>query len=168
MLAVSSVAFAQTDTVPGAATPIVTTRHRIDVGWRTVAYTARAGLLPIRLNETGEPRGYIFFVAYTVDRTSREAPRPLTFAWNGGPGSNALLLHLSALGPRRLTDDGEAGGRAGSIALEDNEATWLDATDIVFVDPIGTGFSRPARPEYADDFYGVLGDIAATVEFIRT
>lgn len=168
MLAVSSIAFAQTDTVPGAATPIVTTRHRIDVGWRTVAYTARAGLLPIRLNDTGEPRGYIFFVAYTVDRTPREAPRPLTFAWNGGPGSNALLLHLSALGPRRLTDDGEAVGRAGSIALEDNEATWLDATDVVFVDPIGTGFSRPARPEYADDFYGVLGDIAATVEFIRT
>jgi len=168
MLAVSSVAFGQTDTIPSPATQIVTTRHRIDVGWRTVAYTARAGLLPIRLNDTGEPRGYIFFVAYTADRTPREAPRPLTFAWNGGPGSNALLLHLSALGPRRLTDDGEAGGRAGSIALEDNEATWLDATDVVFLDPIGTGFSRPARPEYADDFYGVLGDIAATVEFIRT
>jgi carboxypeptidase C (cathepsin A) len=135
---------------------------------RTVAYTARAGLLPIRLNDTGEPRGYIFFVAYTLDRAPREAPRPLTFAWNGGPGSNSLLLHLSALGPRRLTGDGERGDHAGLIALEDNEATWLDATDLVFVDPIGTGFSRPSRPEYADDFYGVLGDIATTVEFIRT
>ena len=107
-------------------------------------------------------------MAYTLDRAPREAPRPLTFAWNGGPGSNSLLLQLSALGPRRLTDDGERGDHAGLIAFEDNEATWLDATDLVFVDPIGTGFSRPSRPEYADDFYGVLGDIATTVEFIRT
>ena len=167
-LAVSSIARAQTDNVPGTATPIVMTRHRLEVSGRTVAYTARAGLLPIRLNDTGEPRGYIFFVAYTLDRAPREAPRPLTFAWNGGPGSNSLLLHLSALGPRRLTGDGERGDHAGLIALEDNEATWLDATDLVFVDPIGTGFSRPSRPEYADDFYGVLGDIATTVEFIRT
>jgi len=167
-LAVSSIALAQTDNVPGTATPIVMTRHRLEVSGRTVAYTARAGLLPIRLNDTGEPRGYIFFVAYTLDRAPREAPRPLTFAWNGGPGSNSLLLHLSALGPRRLTGDGERGDHAGLIALEDNEATWLDATDLVFVDPIGTGFSRPSRPEYADDFYGVLGDIATTVEFIRT
>ena len=69
-LGVSSIALAQADTVPGTATPIVTTRHRIEVGGRTVAYTARAGLLPIRLNDTGEPRGYIFFVAYTLDRAS--------------------------------------------------------------------------------------------------
>jgi len=168
MLAVSSFAFAQTDTVPGTPTAIVTTRHRIAVGARTIAYTARAGLLPIRLNETGELRGYVFFVAYSVDRAPRQPLRPLTFAWNGGPGSNALLLHLSALGPRRLTNDGEAGSHTGPIGLEDNEATWLGTTDLVFMDPIGTGFSRPARPEYADDFYGVLGDIAATVEFIRT
>jgi carboxypeptidase C (cathepsin A) len=168
VLASSSLAFAQTDTVPGTPTSIVTTRHRIQSGARTIAYTSRAGLLPIRLNDTGEPRGYIFFVAYAVDRTPHKPPRPLTFAWNGGPGSNALLLHLSALGPRRLTSDGEGGDVAAPIALEDNDATWLGATDLVFMDPIGTGFSRPARPEYADDFYGVLGDIAATVEFIRT
>jgi carboxypeptidase C (cathepsin A) len=138
-LAVSSIARAQTDNVPGTATPIVTTRHRIEVGGRTVAYTARAGLLPIRLNDTGEPRGYIFFVAYTLDRAPREAPRPLTFAWNGGPGSNSLLLHLSALGPRRLTGDGERGDHAGLIALEDNEATWL------VPDEMRTAMFLPAR-----------------------
>jgi len=158
---------AQTDTVPGVATPIVTTTHRMTLTGRPVAYTARAGVLPIRHNDTGEPHGYIFFVSYTVPRAPGQPPRPLTFAWNGGPGSNALLLHLDALGPRRLAGGGD-GLPNGAMAFEDNAATWLDATDLVLVDPIGTGFSRPAKPEYADEFYGVLGDIAATVEFIRT
>ena len=160
-------ASAQTDTVPGVSTPIAVTKHRIILNGKPLAYTARAGVLPIRLNETGEPRGYIFFVSYTVDPAPGQPPRPLTFAWNGGPGANALLVHLSALGPRRLSSGDDSGTRA-SLAFEDNQATWLDDTDLVFVDPIGTGFSRPARPEYAGDFYGVLGDIAATVEFIRT
>lgn len=157
---------AQTDTVPGVSTPIATTAHRVVVNGKPIAYTARAGVLPIRHNETGEPRAYVFFVSYTVDRPAGQPPRPLTFAWNGGPGSNSLLLHLSALGPRRVTS-GDDGERA-PVALEDNQATWLTETDLVFVDAVGTGFSRPAKPEYAADFYGVLGDIAATVEFIRT
>jgi carboxypeptidase C (cathepsin A) len=156
---------AQTDTVPGVASAMVTTRHRITLDGKPLSYTARAGVLPIRLNDTGEPRGYVFFVAYTVDRAARAPARPLTFAWNGGPGSNALLVHLSALGPRRLSGADRADEPLG---FEDNQATWLDRTDLVFVDPIGTGFSRPSRPEYAAAFYGVLGDIAATVEFIRT
>jgi carboxypeptidase C (cathepsin A) len=159
---------AQTDTVPGITTPIVTTEHRITLNGRTLAYTARAGVLPIRHNETGEARGYIFFVSYTVQRAAGQPPRPLTFAWNGGPGSNTLLLHLDALGPRRLAVDESDGQSRVAMAFEDNPATWLDATDLVLVDPIGTGFSRPAKPEYAEDFYGVLGDIAATVELIRT
>ena len=157
---------AQTDTVPGVSTPIATTTHRITLNGKPLGYTARAGVLPIRHNDTGEPRAYIFFVAYTVDRAPGQPARPLTFAWNGGPGANSLLLHLSALGPRRLTS-GEDGERT-LPALEENQATWLSETDLVFVDPVGTGFSRPAKPEYAADFYGVLGDIAATVEFIRT
>jgi carboxypeptidase C (cathepsin A) len=159
---------AQVDTVPGIATAIVTTKHRITLAGKPLAYTARSGVLPIRLNDTGEPRGYVFFVAYTVERAPNDPPRPLTFAWNGGPGSNALLLHLSALGPRRITSNEDPPAAATPVAIEDNHATWLAATDLVLVDPIGTGFSRPARPEYADDFYGVRGDIAATVEFIRT
>ena len=163
-VALAANANAQTDVVPGVSTPIVSTQHAIALNGKPLTYTARAGVLPIRLNETGEARGYIFFVAYTVARAPGQPARPLTFAWNGGPGSNALLVHLSAFGPRRLTSIDES----PQIAFEDNQATWLDATDLVFVDPIGTGFSRPAKPEYADDFYGVLGDIAATVEFIRT
>ena len=168
LLAAPRVGRAQTDTVRGVATPIVSTTHRITLNGRTLAYAARAGVLPIRQNETGEPRGHIFFVSYTVQRAAGQPPRPLTFAWNGGPGSNALLLHLGALGPRRLAVAEGSGQPRTVMAFEDNVATWLDATDLVLVDPIGTGFSRPAKPEYADDFYGVLGDIAATVEFIRT
>jgi len=165
-LLVASSARAQTDTVPGVSTPLVTTHHRIVLNGKTLAYTARAGVLPIRHNDTGEPRGYVFFVAYSADRATGGSRRPLTFAWNGGPGSNALLVHLDALGPRRLVMPTSATASAPP-AFEDNQATWLDQTDLVFVDPIGTGFSRPARPELAQDFYGVLGDIAATVEFIR-
>jgi len=161
------VAGAQTDTVPGVSTPVATTKHRIVLNGKPLAYTARAGVLPIRLNETGEPRGYIFFVSYTVDQPPNSPPRPLTFAWNGGPGANALLVHLSALGPRRLTSAEDGDAATARVALEENQATWLDETDLVFVDPIGTGFSRPAKPEYAGDFYGVLGDLAATVEFVR-
>jgi carboxypeptidase C (cathepsin A) len=158
----ATAANAQTDTIAGVQTPIATTTHRITLRGNPFAYTARAGMLPIRHNDDGLPRAYVFFVAYTVNRAPGAPPRPLTFTWNGGPGANSLLLHLSALGPRRLADEGK------SLAFEDNQATWLDDTDLVFVDPVGTGFSRPAKPEFAQDFYGVLGDIAATREFIRT
>ena len=162
-----TIANAQVDTIPGVRTPVVTTTHRITIGGKSLRYTARAGVLPIRLNETGEPRGYIFFVAYVVPRAPGQPARPVTFAWNGGPGSNSLLLHLDALGPRRLaTTDGDGAG--SGPAFEDNQATWITATDLVLVDPIGTGFSRPASPDAADTFYSVLGDIAATAEFIRT
>ena len=162
-----TIANAQVDTIPGVRTPVVTTTHRITIGGKSLRYTARAGVLPIRLNETGEPRGYIFFVAYVVPRAPGQPARPVTFAWNGGPGSNSLLLHLDALGPRRLaTTDGDGAG--SGPAFEDNQATWITATDLVLVDPIGTGFSRPASPDAADAFYSVLGDIAATAEFIRT
>ena len=165
MLLVTS-ARAQTDTVPGVPKSMVTTHHRIVLNGKALAYTARAGVLPIRHNDIGDPRGYVFFVSYSVDRAAGSPVRPLTFAWNGGPGSNALLVHLDALGPRRLVTPTSANTSTLPV-FEDNQATWLDQTDLVFVDPIGTGFSRPARPEFAQDFYGVLGDIAATVEFIR-
>jgi carboxypeptidase C (cathepsin A) len=161
-LLIATSAHAQVDTVPGVRTPIATTKHSITLAGKPLSYTARAGVLPIRSNDDGQIRAYMFFVAYIVDRAPGAPERPLTFTWNGGPGSNSALLHLSALGPRRLSEDG------GAVKLEDNQATWLDETDLVFLDPVGTGFSRPAKPEFAQEFYGVLGDIAATREFIRT
>jgi carboxypeptidase C (cathepsin A) len=137
---------------------IVTTKHQVKVGGRVLRYTARAGRLPILDNETGEVHGRIFFVAYTIDPALNKEPRPLTFLWNGGPGSNSSLVHLLGFGPRRLRPDGKA---------VDNQGTWLDHTDLVFVDPVGTGYSRPAKAEYGPEFYQTRGDAESVAEFIR-
>ena len=135
--------------------PVVVTAHQIRTAKGTLNYETRAGRLPIRNDESGEVRGYIFFVAY-VEKTVGP-PRPLTFIWNGGPTSNSLLVHTEMFGPRRL----ERGG------FVDNAETLLRMSDLVFMDPVGTGFSRPARPEYDREFLSTLGDFAATAEFIR-
>ncbi len=140
--------------LPLAETPVITS-HRITVGGKTLAYTAEVGRIAIRDAETGGPRGWMGYIAYRV--ASPGKPRPLAFVWNGGPGANSATLHFEVAGPKR----GE-GGR-----LVDNQETWLTDADLVFVDPIGTGFSRPARPEYADAFYGTLGDVASVTEFVR-
>jgi carboxypeptidase C (cathepsin A) len=146
----------------------VTTRHQITLGGRTLKYTARAGLLPIRINETGEPHGRMFFTAYLLDRQPADPPRPLTFLWNGGPGANSVLVHLMGFGPRRIKiADDPTGPPSCECELEDNQTTWLDRTDLIFVDPIGTGFSRPTRSEYGEEFYNTLGDIASMAEFVR-
>lgn len=137
---------------------IVTTKHQITVGGRVLRYTAHAGRLPIIDNETGEVHGRIFFTAYTLDPALNKSPRPLTFLWNGGPGSSSSLVHLLGFGPRRLQPDG---------AAVDNQGTWLDHTDLVFVDPVGTGYSRPAKAEYGPEFYQTRGDAESVAEFIR-
>jgi carboxypeptidase C (cathepsin A) len=148
-----------------SAPDLVTTHHTIRVRGRTIGYTARAGRLAIRANETGEVHGWVFFVAYTADQPAGAAPRPLTFLWNGGPGANSELVHLIGFGPRRLVAPDSA--KPTTLAVRDNEFTWLDATDLVFVDPVGTGYARAAKPEFAKEFYGTLGDIAAITEFVR-
>jgi carboxypeptidase C (cathepsin A) len=109
----------------------------------------------------------MFFVAYVADRAPGEPSRPITFAWNGGPGANSLLLHLSAFGPRRLDAGDGIGTPPRTARIVDNDETLLTQTDLVFIDPVGTGFSRPTSSSYAADFYGVREDIAATREFIR-
>jgi carboxypeptidase C (cathepsin A) len=146
----------------------VSTAHRIQMSGRALEYTARAGLIPIRNNEAGEVHGNVFFVSYALSRDSGQPPRPVTFLWNGGPGANSTLVHLTGFGPRQIrsTED-PASPTAVRSALEDNETTWLGATDLVFVDPVGTGFSRPTRAEYAAEFYSTLGDIASITEFVR-
>ncbi|HEV2386287.1 MAG TPA: hypothetical protein VGS20_03430 [Candidatus Acidoferrales bacterium] len=135
--------------------PAVITRHRIETETKVLQYTAEAGRIAIRDVETGEPHGYIFYIAYRVPSGGK--PRPVTFVWNGGPGSSSALLHFYVAGPKRAE-----GGH-----LVDNRETWLAGTDLVFVDPVGTGFGRPAKPEYAAEFYGTLGDAASVTEFVR-
>lgn len=144
---------------PGeSGSDIVTRQAQITVNGRVLTYTSRAGFLPIRENETGEVHGNMFFVAYRLDGAEGKGVRPLTFLWNGGPGSSSSLVHLLGFGPRRL--------RSGAPPA-DNEETWLDFSDLVFVDPIGTGYSRPTKAEYGPEFYQTRGDAESVAEFVR-
>ena len=144
---------------------IAVTQHQITIDGHTLKYTARAGRLPIRDSATGEIRASIFFVAYNVDSAK---PRPLTFAWNGGPGSSSSFVHMIGFGPKHIKgEDDPVNPPVVESELEDNPGTWLDQTDLVFVDPVGTGFSRASKPDYEPEFYSVRGDIACIAEFIR-
>lgn len=135
--------------------PVIRTEHQVQIDGKELSYTAEAGRIAIREVETGEPHGYMFYVAYRVSLAT--GPRPVAFIWNGGPGSSSDLLHFGAAGPKRVE----------GAQLVDNADTWLAGMDLVFVDPIGTGFSRPARAEYAAEFYGTVGDVASVTEFVR-
>jgi carboxypeptidase C (cathepsin A) len=133
----------------------VVTPHDARISGQLLQYSAEVGRVAIRDVETGEPHGYMFYTAYRLK--SAEQSRPVTFLWNGGPGADSALLHFLAAGPKLLQN----------AQLVDNPDSWLPATDLVFVDPIGTGFSRPAKAEYGTEFYGTVGDVASVTEFIR-
>ena len=144
----------------------VVTHHEIHFQGKLLKYTATAGTLPIK-SAQGETRAHMFFVAYTLDQPSSQRRRPLTFAFNGGPGSASVWLHLGAIGPRRVRLEPNGSMPRPPFELEDNNYTWLDQTDLVFVDPVDTGYSRPTKSEYAQSFLSVRGDIESVGEFIR-
>ena len=147
---------------------LATTQHQVRANGQVLHYTARAGLIPILNNDAGDLHANIFFVSYTLDRPAGQPARPITFVWNGGPGANSALVHLSGFGPRRIkSSDDPAKDPPVTPVIEDNDATWLEFTDLVFVDPVGTGFSRPVKSGYEPEFYSTLGDIASVAEFIR-
>jgi len=114
-----------------------------------------------------KPTAKVFFVAYTLDDVSDSAKRPITFLFNGGPGSSSVWLHMGSVAPRRavLTDEGEA--PPPPYQLTDNESTWLDRTDLVFIDPVSTGYSRTWPKEDPSQFHGLKEDIASVGDFIR-
>ncbi len=143
----------------------VQTHHQITINGRTLRYTAVAGRLPIK-DPTGKIDAEMFFVAYTLDGAD-PAKRPLTFSYNGGPGSASIWLHMGALGPRTVVLQPEGWMPEAPYRLHDNQYTPLDATDIVMIDAIGTGYSRPADMEQAKKFWGLHGDIESFGEFIR-
>lgn len=143
----------------------VQTHHQITVNGKTLRYTATAGRLPIK-DPTGKIQAEMFFVAYTLDGAD-PAKRPVTFSFNGGPGSASIWLHMGALGPRTVVLQPEGWMPEAPYRLHDNPYTPLDATDIVMIDAIGTGYSRPADMQQAKKFWGLQGDIEAFGEFIR-
>jgi carboxypeptidase C (cathepsin A) len=133
----------------------------------TVRYTATAGETYLE-DEKGEPTASIFSIAYTMDGVEDPATRPVTFLWNGGPGSASVWLHMGAFGPKRVVvpSDGEDDG-APPYRMVDNPFTPLDATDIVFVDPVGTGFSRALGAHEGKEFWGVTEDARSVAQLIR-
>jgi carboxypeptidase C (cathepsin A) len=142
-----------------------TTKHSIQINGKTLAYTATAGTLI--LNKDDKPWASIFYVAYTRDDAGDVAKRPITFAFNGGPGSSSVWLHLGALGPMRV--EMAPGGEQPKppYHLIDNDDTALEFTDLVFIDPVTTGFSRPAPGVEAKQFHGFDGDLQSVSEFVR-
>ena len=161
---------------------LVITHHTVTIGGREIRYTATTGTLVLKEEsekggeakneaEGEKPKASIFFVAYTLDK-DEAAPaatraRPLTFAFNGGPGSSSVWLHLGLLGPRRV-EMGDAGNLLPPpCQLVDNQFSLLDVTDLVFIDPVTTGFSRVVEGEDPKQFYDFTKDIESVGDFIR-
>jgi carboxypeptidase C (cathepsin A) len=136
--------------------------HAIDVGGRKLAYTATAGTLSL-YEQSGERMAAIFYTAYVAKNAAPN--RPLTFVFNGGPGAASAFLHLGLVGPRILSF-GPSGRDPAAAKLVDNPDTWLAFTDLVLVDPIGTGWSRAAKPDGGSDFWGVESDASSLAKFI--
>ncbi len=158
------------------------TRHTIEIDGQQISYLATAGTIVLREEEEGEdktvegekPKASIFYVAYTREQPSArgepstDRARPITFSFNGGPGSSSVWLHLGLLGPRRVrVTDAENQPLSPPYKLEDNLHSLLDVTDLVFVDPVSTGYSRAIKGEKASQFHDFKKDIEAVGEFIR-
>lgn len=146
-------------------TPVVT-HHQITVAGKPLKYTATAGMMPLKA-ASGDVDARIFYIAYTLDGPAGSPKRPLLFAFNGGPGSASVWLHLGTIGPRRvkMMDDGHM--PPPPFELVDNESTWLLKADLVFIDPVGTGFSHAEKPENNRNYWGVRQDLSSVGEFIR-
>ncbi len=143
------------------------TEHELRVADGMLKYRATSANLLMR-DDTGKLKADIFFTAYEkIGDDSSTARRPVMFVFNGGPGSASVWLHLGTAGPRRLELTPEGVPTPPPHNLVDNPTTWLNATDLVFIDPVGTGYSRPATGEKGEQFFGVKEDIATTAEFIR-
>jgi len=164
-------------TTPPAERPVpqertAVTRHKVAIGGQEVAYTATAGTLILHEEDDKEgkaarPKAEIFFVAYTRDDTADAGARPLTFSFNGGPGSSSVWLHLGALGPRRVVMPDGPVAPPPPYRLVDNEYALLDVTDLVFIDPVTTGYSRTIPEEKPEQFHDFQKDIESVGEFIR-
>jgi carboxypeptidase C (cathepsin A) len=154
------------DIIAMAQMPPVVTRRSVNARGQSINYTAHAGMLPIKNGETNAIEGGMYYVSYTKDGANA-ATRPITFVFNGGPGSSTVWLHLGAFGPRkvRLLADGSA--PPPPYSFEDNPYTLLDQTDLVFLDPIGTGYSRAASQQLGTRFWGLDEDLRSVQEFIR-
>jgi carboxypeptidase C (cathepsin A) len=158
---------------PPPADRLVVTRHRARLGGRDIDYTVTCGTIVLKEEsekegkaEADKARASVFFVAYTLDGAAPES-RPLTFSFNGGPGSSSVWLHLGLLGPKRVELDDEGRAPPPPGRLVDNEYSLLDRSDLVFIDPVGTGYSRMVAGEKVAEFHDYKRDLESVGEFIR-
>ena len=141
--------------------------HSLLLAGRTLDYTTTTGYMPLK-NEKDEIQAQMFFMAYTlIGEGDDRAERPLTFVFNGGPGSSSIWLHLGTCGPFRAVMQDEGWLPEPPYRMEANDHTWLDWTDLVFIDPVGTGFSHAKDEETAKTYWSLEGDLDAVAEFIR-
>jgi carboxypeptidase C (cathepsin A) len=139
------------------------THHTARIGGQQINYTATAATYVIRADD-GSPKATMFYVAYTKDGVDA-TKRPLSFVYNGGPGSASLFTHMG-MGPKRVTLTPDGHGMPGPYSVTDNEDSFLDATDLVFIDAISTGYSRPAPGENPAQFHGIIQDANWFADFI--
>ena len=142
------------------------THHKIKLAGTELSYTATAGTLPLR-DDKGEKEADIFYVAFMRDGDSDRTRRPITYAFNGGPGAAAAYLDIGALGPRALDFAGNGRPEPRSIEVADNPDSWLPFTDLVFIDPAGTGYSRAASEDASKRLWSVGPDLDALAQIIR-
>lgn len=140
---------------------------KVTIAGTEILYTATTGKIVIRDDE-GKAKASIFHVSYVRDKTENQPNRPVMFAFNGGPGSSSVWLHLGILGPKRVSFPGDGTEPLTPPArIIENEFSLLDVCDLVFIDPVSTGYSRAEKNEDAKDFHGIEGDIESVGEFIR-
>ena len=141
--------------------------HAFKLRGQTIKYKTIAGETYLR-DEKDDPTASIFSVAYLRDGVSDPTTRPVTFVFNGGPGSASLWLHMGAFGPKQVITPSDASGvGAPPYTIRDNQNSLLDVSDLVFIDPVGTGYSRPLGDTNGKEFYGVNEDAESIAEFIR-
>ena len=169
---------AKTEERPEPKDQLSITQHTFTSGGKSIRYTVTAGTIVLKeeSEKKGEQAGQaegekaratIFFIAYTRDDVDDKSRRPLTFSFNGGPGSSSVWLHLGLLGPRRVELEEAGALPAPPFRLVDNDYSLLDQTDLVFIDPVSTGYSRAVTGEKAGDFHSFKKDIESVGDFIR-
>jgi carboxypeptidase C (cathepsin A) len=160
---------------PAPKDNIVESHHAVTIGGKEIKYTVTTGTMVLKEetadrekeSEGEKPRAQIFFIAYTKDGAKDKSKRPLTFSFNGGPGSASVWLHMGVLGPRRAVLEFDGSLPRPPYQLTDNEYSLLDETDLVFIDPVSTGYSRAVEGQKPAEYHGFKKDIESVGDFIR-
>lgn len=161
-----SVLVAQKDSKEWKEGNLSITKHQLKINNDILNYTATTGYMPIK-DEKDTMKANLFFIAYTKDGDLDPAKRPILFSFNGGPGSSSVWLHMGALGPKVVLMKEDGNTLPPPYKYVDNPDTWLDKADIVFIDPMMTGYTRPAGKSSQNEFTGFENDIQFVGDFIR-